>query len=212
MESLHLLNLPMKIILKRRRFGAHVDTVQMYFFQAYSVIKNLLLINEIKTSYIEWTCHGETSQAFSDEDLGRRDVNDLNNTSEEVNDIQEILEDIHRETFMNSTRNNSPNEECDNIIDKEETTIFDRLLKNAQCDLYPGLDLSMLSTLVKLLHIKVLNHWSNKSFNMILEFIKYIFPKVETLTSSYYELRKILSDLRLGCEKIHACKNDCTLF
>ncbi|PKU75846.1 uncharacterized protein LOC110096851 [Dendrobium catenatum] len=166
----------------------------------------------MQTSYIEWTCHGETSQAFNDADVGRRDMNDLNNTNEEVDEIQEILEDIHRGTFMNSTPNNSPDEECDNIIDKDETTIFDRLLKDAQRDLYPGSDLSMLSALVKLLHIKVLNRWTNKSFNMILEFIKSILPKGETLPSSYYESRKILSDLRLGCEKIHACKNDCSLF
>ncbi|KAI0519847.1 hypothetical protein KFK09_007308 [Dendrobium nobile] len=182
------------------------------FSQTYGDVENHLLINGMQTSYIEWTCHGETSQAFSDADLGRRDVNDLNNSNEGVDEIQEILEDIYRGSFMNSSPNKSPDEECDNIINKDETDIFDRLLKDAQRDLYPGSELSMLSALVKLLHIKVLNRWTNKSFNMILEFIKSILPKGETLPSSYYESRKILSDLGLGCEKIHACKNDCALF
>lgn len=32
------------------------------------------------------------------------------------------------------------------------------------------------------------------------------------LLPSYYDSRKFLHQIRLGCESIHACKNDCVLF
>ncbi|KAI0502700.1 hypothetical protein KFK09_017657 [Dendrobium nobile] len=117
---------------------------------------------------------------LNDRHLGRRDVNDLNNANEEVDGIQEILEEIHRGTFMNSTPNNSPDEECDNIIGKDETTIFDRLLKDAQRDLYPSSDLSLLSALVKILCAKtlrldVLEKLEDMIVNTICQF-EMIFP------------------------------------
>lgn len=63
------------------------------------------------------------------------------------------------------------------------------------------------------MHIKVLNKLSNKAIDMILQLLKEAFPEGTTLPSTTYDAKKkMLKDLGLGYEVIHACKYDCALF
>ena len=63
------------------------------------------------------------------------------------------------------------------------------------------------------MHVKVLKYWSNKSFDMLLELVKRVFPMCSTaIPSSFYEAKQNLGDLGLGYETIHACKYDCVLY
>ncbi|KAK4394200.1 hypothetical protein Sango_1890800 [Sesamum angolense] len=105
-----------------------------------------------------------------------------------------------------STRN-------DNAVREWESDKFMRLLKDADTELYPGCEnFTKLAFVVTLMHLKILSRWSNKSFSMLLEFLKKVLPNGETLPCSYYEAKKIIQDLGLDYEKIHACVNDCMLF
>ena len=70
----------------------------------------------------------------------------------------------------------------------------------------------MLTLFVKLIHIKVLNGWSNKSLDILLELMKDVLPKEVNISASHYESRKMLRDLELGYESIDVCKYDCALF
>ncbi|TYK11884.1 uncharacterized protein E5676_scaffold177G00390 [Cucumis melo var. makuwa] len=66
---------------------------------------------------------------------------------------------------------------------------------------------------VGLMHVKVLNGWSNKSFDMLLELLRAAFPMCNsTIPSSFYEAKRKLRDLGLGYETIHACKYDCVFY
>nr|XP_015621188.1 uncharacterized protein LOC4326258 isoform X1 [Oryza sativa Japonica Group]XP_015621190.1 uncharacterized protein LOC4326258 isoform X1 [Oryza sativa Japonica Group]XP_025883272.1 uncharacterized protein LOC4326258 isoform X1 [Oryza sativa Japonica Group]XP_025883275.1 uncharacterized protein LOC4326258 isoform X1 [Oryza sativa Japonica Group] len=47
---------------------------------------------------------------------------------------------------------------------------------------------------------------------MLLKLLKEALPTGDTLPASYYEAKKMLRDLGLGYESIHACINDCVLF
>lgn len=60
--------------------------------------------------------------------------------------------------------------------------------------------------------MKVTNHWSNKSVDMMLEFLSGLLTKENLVPKSTYEAKKILHDLGLSYELIHACINDCVLF
>ena len=62
------------------------------------------------------------------------------------------------------------------------------------------------------MHINVPNGWSNKSFDMLLEQLKAVFPTSTTIPTSFYEAKRKLHDLGLGYEYIHACKYDCVLY
>ena len=72
--------------------------------------------------------------------------------------------------------------------------------------------MSILNFVVKLLHIKVINRMTNKSIDMILELLAQMLPVGSELPKSYYEAKKMLRDLGMGYESIHACKFDCVLF
>ena len=79
--------------------------------------------------------------------------------------------------------------------------------------LYPGSGrISKLSFIMKLLHIKLLNGWSNKSFDMLLQFLKEILPSDAHVPKTYYESKKIIRELGMKYEKIDVCKNDCVLY
>lgn len=64
----------------------------------------------------------------------------------------------------------------------------------------------------KLLHMKCLYGWSDKSVTSLLELLKEALPKGETVPSSYREAKKMIQDLGLDYEKIDACPNNCLLF
>ena len=73
-------------------------------------------------------------------------------------------------------------------VEQKTTNIFNELLNEARNEIYLGCsEFSFLNFLVKFMHIKVLNSWSNKSFDMLLELLKAAFLMVTTIPSSFYE-------------------------
>ena len=65
-----------------------------------------------------------------------------------------------------------------------------------------------LSTIVHLYHMKCFNGWTNKSFTMLLQFLLDFLPSNAKLPNNCYEVKKIIKDLGLSYEKIHACPKD----
>ena len=81
-----------------------------------------------------------------------------------------------------------------------EAARFYRLLQDYKEPLVlDGSNVSKLDYIVKLLHLKCLNHWSDNSFTQLLKF------QNETLgcnlPNSFAECRKIISDLGFGLYK-----------
>ena len=71
---------------------------------------------------------------------------------------------------------------------------------------------SVSTFIVKLIHIKVLNCWSNKSFDMLLQLLREVFSKGTVIEKSIYKVKCMLCKLSLGYESMDACKWDCALF
>ena len=70
---------------------------------------------------------------------------------------------------------------------------IDYLFSEAHQALYPGYTKFLALTLiVKLMHIKVLNGWSNKSFDMLLELLLDAFLDDTSLPKSHYDVKKML--------------------
>ena len=70
---------------------------------------------------------------------------------------------------------------------------------------------SSLNFLVKLMHVKVMNKWTNKLFDELLKFLKLAFPKID-LVDSHYKAKKLMIKMGLWYNFIHVCKNDYALF
>ncbi|KAL9690846.1 hypothetical protein QQ045_011258 [Rhodiola kirilowii] len=111
--------------------------------------------------------------------------------------------DLQRDHYMESQPENA----------NDVARAFYELLNDAEEELYSGCTTFLkLSFIVKFLHLKVSNHWSNKSFTMLLKILKEAFPFVSSLPDSYYECRSIIKSFGLHYEKIDACINDCILY
>ena len=66
---------------------------------------------------------------------------------------------------------------------------------------------------MKLLHIKCLSGWTNKSFTLLLQLLNDALSKVIVeLPDSLYEAKKMIRDLGLDYVKIDACRNNCMLY
>ena len=122
--------------------------------------------------------------------------------------MYEMFRDIRGRIWQNDDRTQNDQTECINLeIDK-----FFTLLQDVDKELYLGCaTYTKHSFQITLFHVKCLNRWSDKSFSMLLEILRKALLDGQTLPSSYYEIRKIIGELRLGYKKIHVCPNDCQL-
>ncbi|KAL5543986.1 hypothetical protein UlMin_007770 [Ulmus minor] len=113
----------------------------------------------------------------------------------------EVLEDII-----------SNDAEVDQLGSQSSNVQYDDLFTALNSELYPGVSsFSSLNFLVKLMHLKVMNKWTNKSFDELLKLLKLAFPKMD-LVESHYEAKRLMTKMGLGYQSIHVCKNDCALF
>ncbi|KAH0769454.1 hypothetical protein KY290_013435 [Solanum tuberosum] len=113
---------------------------------------------------------------------------------ESEDEIQELLKDLYPNVDGGATQTSygdvvveEPNDEAKN---------FYSLLKDLEQPLYQNSMASKLSSLIKLLHIKIMGHWSNESFSMLLKMLKEeLLPDGVDLPNSYYEAKKIIREL-----------------
>lgn len=188
------------------------------YIKSQDKVKSHLFHPRIDKDYTRWIYHGEKSDfkiprssdnsALKDVDLDNRttqnDTIDNDGMLGMVRDLENLGDNLSRfEGASDSTAsltNNLPQD-------------FKDLIKEAEQELFPGCTaFSKLSFIVKVLHLKVYNKWSNKSIDMLLEFLRQVIPNGQTLPKSYYDAKNILKDLGLGYIAIHACKHDCVLF
>ena len=175
----------------------------------------------ISSVYNKWVYHGEATNlarfergaTSSEGDTLSREANVV----DEDDDILDLLNDLQGSMITREEDfddGDGFDDEFPEDVDEMDTSnIFEELMKEARNPLYHGCTkFSSLNFLVKLMHIKVLNNWSNKSFDMLLELLKDAFPVGTYIPKSFYEAKRKLCDLGLGYDSIHTCKYDCVLF
>lgn len=89
-----------------------------------------------------------------------------------------------------------------------------KLLEEANVELYAGCSkFSSLSFIMRLMHLKVLNGWSNKSVDMLLELLTEAFSEMGVkMPKNYYEASKITNVLGMECKVWDACPNNCMIY
>ena len=154
-----------------------------------------LLQHGIIPTYTIWHVHGEPRES---NEAYHHDIPIEGN--EVLGGIDALVEDRIRGESTNTTQ-------------EEEVRTFDKLLNDAKREVYPGCtNYTLLKFFIEILNMKVTNHWSNKSVDMMLEFLTKLLPKDNLVPKSTYEAKKILRELGLSYELIDACVNDCVHF
>ncbi|XP_021846453.2 uncharacterized protein [Spinacia oleracea] len=193
-----------------------------------------ILFNGFYKNYRQWIFHrrveeSNTLEIPNDQEnvVGRDDMNGLlraafkvDNSPQPTNEPQDpsLIEadfedeysyDMHEELNFDCEED----DEFPSTNTNEEEAKYKRLREASDEGLYEGCTtFSNLSFLLHLFHLKCMFHWSAASFNKLVELLLDAFPNIKEFPSSYYEGMKIMNDLGLGYEKIHACPNDCMLY
>ncbi|XP_062120517.1 uncharacterized protein LOC133834781 [Humulus lupulus] len=169
-----------------------------HLLQPLPLVELHLVQHGIQLSYKVWDYHGEKH----DHPSAEKEVILDGGVHDEMVDI---LADIsgHVEIGESSEPIQEGNDQNKNL---------DEIFKQMEKELYPGCkSFSALNFLVKLMHVKLLNKWSEKYFDMLLGLMKKAFP-FAILPNSHYEAKSKVSDIGLGYEIIHVCQHDCALF
>ena len=88
-----------------------------------------------------------------------------------------------------------------------------RLLEEAKKELYPGCkEVTKVSFIVMLFQIKCMHGISNSGLEHILRSFLLVLPDGHCIPTSLEKVRKVVRDLGLDYQKIHACVNNCVLF
>ncbi|RLM66420.1 uncharacterized protein C2845_PM16G03270 [Panicum miliaceum] len=108
---------------------------------------------------------------------------------------------IHGEVIGNDEE--EPNESAKKLY---------RLLEEAK-ELHPGCkEVTKVSFIVMLFQIKCMHGVSNSCLEHILRLFLLVLPDGHCLPTSLEKVQKVVRDLGLDYQKIHACVNDCVLF
>ncbi|XP_023753719.2 uncharacterized protein LOC111902075 [Lactuca sativa] len=88
--------------------------------------------------------------------------------------MADVIDDVMEGVIENDTNCNEGNLDTDG---RGVDVGFQKLLEEVQFKLYPGCSFSSLDFLAKLMHIKVINKWTDSSFDQLLELFQTTFPE-----------------------------------
>ncbi|XP_062075225.1 uncharacterized protein LOC133779257 [Humulus lupulus] len=184
------------------------------YYHDLETIERHIFVKGFYSKYVTWEYHGEDIKEVNKdreelETNSEEDEISCDSDNEDDDNMIPALEDLanqyhHNSDFVNLGDSNDHNNEMNTLPE---------LFAEAEKELYFGCTtFSILTFIVNLMHIKVMCGWTNKSFDLLLDLLWKAFPKDNKIPQSYYEAKKILRDLGLGCETIHVCEFDCALY
>ena len=130
--------------------------------------------------YTQWIFHGEKSTTSS-------------GTMEKQSEMGHDMGGLIRDVFAMPPSEEIFSGEGERNPEVGENVKFYKLVKENEQVLYPNCKkYSKLSFMVHLYHLKCLHGWSDKSFSMLLDFLRDALPEGNILPKSYYETKKMI--------------------
>uniref|UniRef100_A0A2N9I4P1 DUF4218 domain-containing protein n=1 Tax=Fagus sylvatica TaxID=28930 RepID=A0A2N9I4P1_FAGSY len=148
-----------------------------YFAKSRDDVEADLITIGIVPTYTRWFRHGEETHSETCDNLVSDDESD-------GNDLHEMVEDYFGASNAASWLAGEPSGNGTLEEPNNDATKFFHLLGDNEQKLYPNCKYMELSFIVKLLHIKCLGGWTNKSFTMLLQLFNERFF-MSTKTASY---------------------------
>ncbi|CAM8921952.1 unnamed protein product [Rhodiola kirilowii] len=169
-----------------------------------------LFINGMMREYTTWTSHGEEALEEASSSLyTQRKQYVMEKSRGRVEDgyyfnpTIDILNDAF--PFRDG--------DCENeYFGKDAFDKYQRLITETQTPIYVGSEHTILDIILKAMRVKVDNGWPDKSFNDHLMITKDLLPKGNNYPGSYRDVKRILKNMGMGYETIHACEYGCVLY
>ncbi|CAM8920468.1 unnamed protein product [Rhodiola kirilowii] len=158
-----------------------------------------LINNVMMNGYHTWTSHGEDSAEPSPYMLR-----------------QQWLAERYGETSSSGVKNHQSNPTEDIIRDAFPFQNMEhedlQMNMDTKSDTYTGCNRTILETILRAMQLKVESGLSDKGFNKILHITKEILPLDNNYPSCHNDVKKVLKNMGLGYETIHACEHGCILY
>ncbi|KAM1562805.1 hypothetical protein ACFX10_037291 [Malus domestica] len=157
-----------------------------------------LVRNGMVDTYNTWNHHGEQLDNASSSNAT------IVGNVEPIVDPNEQVMDIINDAFLFASTNTNQEGEDDVPItmDSAKFEQYEKLLKNANQELYLGCEsFSVLTAIVELMHGKIKYHMSNQCFNYFLGVFKRMLSKDNCLPKDHRHAHKVLNGLGLSYEK-----------
>lgn len=161
-----------------------------------------LILNGIVRGYVRWIYHGEYKPPKKRlrVETGDKSQDEI---FEMIFDANEPMcsYDVLDEEVDNQTEHRKPY--VDEHDGRKGIGAFESLMRDAQQRLYSGCDdFSKLSFILKLFQIKCMEGITNKAFTSMLKMFKSVLPEDANVPSTYYEARKMITDLGFDYERL----------
>jgi len=141
------------------------------------IIREYLLCDGFLRSYTTWTWHGKLLNlprvSIIEEYVGSNMDDAIH---DDVNDdqLEDMIHDVGAESFA-------------------EAHGYGSMSIDAETPFYPGsTNFTRLSTILRLMNLKAINGWVDKSFIELLQLLKDMLPEENNLPNRNYEAKKIL--------------------
>ena len=162
-----------------------------------NIMREHLLCDGFLRSYTTWTWHGELLNlprvSVTEEYVGST-MDEAVHDDGDDDRLENMIRDVGAECFAKAHG-------------------YESMSKDAETPLYPGsTNFTRLSAVLRLMNLKAINGWTDKSFTELLQLLKDMLPEGNSLPNRNYEAKKILCPMGMEYKKIHACPNDCILY
>ncbi|CAM8934817.1 unnamed protein product [Rhodiola kirilowii] len=176
-------------------------------------IQTHLFRNGIMQDYTTWTSHGEVEEDASTSIYTQRQHYVMEKSCGTVEESGAYYMDPTIEMLNDAFPFPEPQDDIENeYLGKEAYDKYQRLLAEAHTTIYVGSDKTVLGMILSAMKVKVDNGWSDKSFNDHLRITEDLLPSPNNYPGSYSEVKRLLKNLGMGYEIIHACEFGCALF
>jgi hypothetical protein len=148
------------------------------------IVREHLVCEGFAEGYSQCIFHGERGSS-SENPTNFYDVQER----DEGDDISDLLRDL-----AGGLDDERGEFEDDGATDEDNSFLVSlhKLEAESRQELYPGCkNFSKLHFLVRLLHIKMLGGWSDKSFNLLLDLLKEAYPE-SAIPKNYNEAKKLV--------------------
>ena len=176
-------------------------------------IKGHLIMHGIDRTYTKWVLHGETLSsnltcpAVEPIDCEGHDEAD-NNENERLQNLVDACYGVHEQHCV------EPDQEGFSEKSYVDNKKYNQYNKLAIEKLYPSCEgpETTLSAIVELHNLKKQFGWSGNSVTALLSIVKRWLPKENTLPEKYPQMKRMMTDLGMKANYIHACENNCILY
>jgi hypothetical protein len=184
------------------------------FWKEAGEVREHLICDGFLEGYRTWNLHGEASSSMNHQNYaaaaeGIEDSAEVIEDSSEDDEISDLLRDLaagldDRGDFED---NSSNLETCPELVALEKSVAENSKELFPNCKKY-----TQLRFLIRLLHIKLLGGWTDRSMDLLLELLNDAFPGGPNLPRNFHEAKKLVKTIGVGYKSIHACENNCVLY